>query len=289
MRREVIMVVGDIADEVDGPALVGPIAQIGLIVEERRIVLCIDVALRGEQEASCLVAHAVEPREILRADAQIGAGSQQTRRERAFGNRLPLSLRLQPLVADVECRRHLVAVFRRKATRREANALHHIGIDHRESFLLTATNEERAEHLDVVDIDAVLVERTASNVVLRRQLVVCRHACLTLNHLLDGIARRRRCVLHILLAQLLRLGGLALHLSHVHLAQRLVFLLQDDLQRLLALRIAQHTGASLITDHREANFHRVGRLQFHRELALERRERSLTLLHHLYGSQLDRA
>ena len=158
MGCEVIVVVGDVSDEVDGPALVGLVAQVGLVVEERRVVLRVDVALRGEQEARGLVAHAVQPRQLLRTDAQIGACSQQTGRDGALHHRLALALRLEALIADVECRRHLVAILHSKAARREADALHHIGIDDRESLLLAATHQERPEHLDVVDVDAVLVE-----------------------------------------------------------------------------------------------------------------------------------
>ena len=104
---EVVVVVGDVADEVDGPPLVGFEAEVGLVVEEVGLVLALGLE-RPEEILGGLVAYAVGPCKLLVGEAHVGAGPEE--RCRHVG--------LEPLgapVGDVECRRHLVAILRREA------------------------------------------------------------------------------------------------------------------------------------------------------------------------------
>lgn len=100
-------------------------------------------------------------------------------------------------IGDVESRRHLVAVLSLKATSGETDTLHHVGIDDRESFLLSAADEERAVDLHIVYIYRVLIKGTTTHIVLRRQFRVCRHACLALHEFLHSIARCRGRAFHV--------------------------------------------------------------------------------------------
>ena len=60
VRNKVVMVVGDISDEIYLPSLVGTIAQVCLVVEEIRLVLGLCVG--GSQQVTVgLIAYAVEP------------------------------------------------------------------------------------------------------------------------------------------------------------------------------------------------------------------------------------
>ena len=60
VRKKVVMVVGDISDEIYLPSLVGTIAQVCLVVEEIRLVLGLCVG--GSQQVTVgLIAYAVEP------------------------------------------------------------------------------------------------------------------------------------------------------------------------------------------------------------------------------------
>ncbi len=71
---------------------------------------------------------------------------------------------------DVENRTQFVPVFGLEASRAELDAVHHVGVRKRQAFLLSASNEKWPIHLDVVDIDQVLVERSSSDVVRAAQL-----------------------------------------------------------------------------------------------------------------------
>ena len=55
------------------------------------------------------------------------------------------------------------------------DVLHHLGVHEAQSFLLTATDEQRTVHLNAVDIDRVLVKRTAAYVVLATEFVGLAH------------------------------------------------------------------------------------------------------------------
>ena len=66
---------------------------------------------------------------------------------------------------DVEHGTHAVAVFGLKAPRRKADGLDHVGVGKGQAFLLSGTDEEGAINLDAVDVDEVLVEAAAPDVV----------------------------------------------------------------------------------------------------------------------------
>ena len=165
------MIVGNVSDKVDAPFRVGLIAQIGLVVNKRRLVFAFGLK-RTEQIAVGLVAQTVEPRQFLRAQSDVTARTQQAERDVSLGHGLLSKAGTQLLVGDVECRRHLVAILRFVAASRESDALHHVGIDDGKTFLLTAPDKERAEHFNIINIDRVLVEGTASDIILRRQFGV---------------------------------------------------------------------------------------------------------------------
>ena len=161
---EIIVVLRYVSDEVDLPVCLWPPAEICLIVKEIRPVLTLRLQ-RSEQIAVRLVAQSVRPGELFCCQSQIAAGSEERGCDAPFGL-------LWPFVCDVECRAHLVAVFGLEAAGRESNLVYHIGVDDAQSLLLSAAYEERPEHLYIVDIHRVFVERSATDVVLARQLRV---------------------------------------------------------------------------------------------------------------------
>ena len=246
---EVVVVDGDVAKHLYRPPLVGLPREVSLIVEEVGVVFTLGI--HGTQQVPVgLVAQAIAPSHLFVGHAYVGTRSEQTCRDVAFQL-------LRTLIAYVEGRRHLVAVFCFETACREAHTLHHVGVDDRESFLLSATHEEWTVYLHIVNIYEVLVERAASHVILRRQFVVGAHAGLTLYHLLHGIARGRWRQLDVFDVELLGGGRLPGLLRHGHLAEHGVVLEELYLQRLLALWIAEHTFFRLISYHREAHHHRI--------------------------------
>ena len=124
-------------------------------------------------------------------------------------------------IGDVECRRHFVTIFCFESTCGETDLLHHVRIDDRESFLLSAIHQHGAIHLHLIDINQVLIKRTTSHIILARQLVMRTHARLLLDQFLYGIARGGRCLLHILHVQFLCLTRLSALLRYRHFFQRL--------------------------------------------------------------------
>ena len=164
LRLEGIVVVRDVADDVETPQLVGTPVEIGLIVEEVRFVLA--VGLHRTEEILCrLIAQSVGPREVLTAQSHIGTGTKQRCRSRGLGM-------LGLAIGDVESRRHLVAVLCLEATCGEVDTLHHVGVDDRESFLLSAAYKKGPEDLHIIYIYRILVKGSATNIVLRRQFRV---------------------------------------------------------------------------------------------------------------------
>ena len=133
---EVVVVVRNVADEVDGPALVGLPGQVGLVVEEVRIVFALGLQ-RAQQVAVGLVAQSVAP-----CQAFLPWPGPCRRFRRAGLPRCCLPVLRGAVVFDVKGRRHLVAVFCFETARREAHTLHHVGVDDGESFLLSAAHEE---------------------------------------------------------------------------------------------------------------------------------------------------
>ena len=53
--------------------------------------------------------------------------------------------------------------------------LHHLGVDETQTLLLPTTNQQGTMDLHAVDIDGVLIERTAADVILAAQLVRLAH------------------------------------------------------------------------------------------------------------------
>ena len=161
---EVVVVFRDVADEVNGPSLVGMITQIGLIVEEVGLVFAL--GLQGSQQIAVgLVADGVAHRELLVAVAGIGGSAEEREPDGGF-------LLRGFAVGDVEHRRHLVAVFGLESAGREADGRDHVGVDDAQSLLLSTAHEEGSVNLHLVDIHRVLVKGSAPDIVLRRQFVM---------------------------------------------------------------------------------------------------------------------
>ena len=93
---ESIVVVRDVADDVEAPQLVGPPVEIGLVVEEVWFVLTVGLH-RAEEILRSLVAQAVGPREVLTAESHISTGPEQRCRHRGLGT-------LGLAIGDVESR-----------------------------------------------------------------------------------------------------------------------------------------------------------------------------------------
>ena len=90
-------------------------------------------------------------------------------------------------VEDVERRGEFVAVGRVEAARGEHEVVDHVGVDDAHAFLLSAAHQLGAIDFDTVDIDEVLVERTAAHGVLGGELVVGRHVGEGLDERLDPL------------------------------------------------------------------------------------------------------
>ncbi len=69
-------------------------------------------------------------------------------------------------VGDVKYRREFVAIGGVESSRREKDMFHQVGIDDAHALLLPAAYQHRPEDLDIVDVDEVLVERTATHGIL---------------------------------------------------------------------------------------------------------------------------
>ena len=158
--------------------------------------------------------------------------------------------------------RHLVAVFGFETARREGDLLHHVAVDDAEAFLLTGAHQQRTIDLHVVDVYGVLIETASTDIILARQLVVAAHAGLLLHQLFHGIARCRGCLFQVGDIQLLCTSSLTPAFGHHHLVEGLHGMHGDE-QTLVALGLAQHSGACLIAYHGEFHHYRVlgGQLQ----------------------------
>ena len=98
----------------------------------------------------------------------IDLSTQQTGAEAGFKS-------LRTLVGDIQNGRHLIAVLRIITAGRELHILNHLRIHKTQSLLLTGANQQRTMDLYAVDINRILVECTAANVILRTQFVVLMH------------------------------------------------------------------------------------------------------------------
>ena len=142
---------------------------------------------------------------------------------------------LRLAVGDVERRRHLVGVAGRKSSRRELDVAYHIGIDDAETLLLAAPHELWTVDLHSVDVDGILVKRSASDGILRAHLVAAVHARHRGEHRLHAASR------HVG-RQLVALGVESLHAvdvvsesGHLHLGELSVFGIHPDVDGQLPL------------------------------------------------------
>ena len=261
-RGEVVVVAVDIDDGVEGPVLRGCPSHIGLIVEEVGLVLAL--CLKAAQQVLVrLVAEAVAEGELFVAVAHIDACSEQACCDGGFQA-------LGVAVGDVEHAGHLVAVLGLEAACREVDFLHHIAVDDGESFLLTAADEHGTIYLYTVDIDAVLVERTAADVILAGELVVGADARLGGDKLLDGIAARAGHTLQVLLVELLHRTHLSACLGNGHFSHFLAALAHHDVECQVALGLLQDALSCLVAYHAIDDNDAVRRLKRELVLAVER-------------------
>ncbi len=75
------------------------------------------------------------------------------------------------------------------------------------------------EHFHVIDIYGVLIESTATHIVLRREFVVCTYASLLLNQTFHPVSVGRWRHLHVLSLQLLYLVRLYFFSLDIHLIE----------------------------------------------------------------------
>ena len=274
---ESVVVHGDVAQETEVPLLVFAECpgQERLVVEEDWVIFALCVQ-RIEYRGVALVAKSVQLGEVAKSLAQCSAAACQA------DHRLGIEC-FGTSVGDVEHRTHLVAIFARKASRREIDGAHHGRVDERKSFLLAAGDELGTIDLDAVHIDQVFVERPAAHIVLRREFVVHVHTCLCAYQVLDGVAAGRTHVAHVLHLDVLHVARSRLSSGgHFHVTQhRLVGLhLHIQLQSARAPFVGLHrTGVyhpfhALIAQRGEddAQGVRVGHLQL--VFALEVGERA---------------
>ena len=143
--REAVIVLADVAEERHLPLRRHFPGDIGLIIDVSRLIIA-----GGCQSAEHVFAGFVTQAVHLAVSAitvsDIDLCAQKTGAEASLE-------RPRSFVGDIQHRRHLIAVLRTESAGREPHVLHHLGIDERESFLLTATDEKRTVHLDAVDID----------------------------------------------------------------------------------------------------------------------------------------
>ena len=139
--------------------------------------------------------------------------------------------------------------------------LHHLRVDKTQTLLLATTNQQGTMDLDAVDIDGVLVKRTAADVILAAQLVRLAHARISDQ---QALYRSSGCVRHDA-----RCGSVdAVHrtlrmldATHLNLCQHLLIRqhLYVDVEYLFEVDDTLLNRG--ITDHREGQYHRVRFLQ----------------------------
>ena len=193
------------------------------------------------------------------------------------------------LVGDVEDGGHAVAVFRFEAASRELYALYHVGVDDGEPFLLSGGDEHRAIDFHAVDIDAVLVERPATDVVLRRELVVGGDTGLRGHQFLDGIAGGRGQTLQFLGREFLRGAHLAAHLADGDLAHLRAAGVHRDVPYELPLWTHQHLAAFLESDQAVANGHGISCLKLKAVTPFDIRDSADGLTFDLHGDEGQRS
>ena len=260
-RREAVFVVGDVADHADLPGFAQLPVEVHLVVYESGRVFTLRVE-RSEQIFGGLVAESVLEAEAPVAVTEIGRCAEHGDLSAALPSE-------GLLIGDVEHRRHLVAVARLEAAGREVHALHHVGVDHREAFLLAAVDEQRAIDFHAVDIDAVLVEGAAAHVVLRRELVVGGDAGLRLYDFLDGVARDGGHALDVGQIDALRLSHLLLRLPHGDFRQIALHGQHLYVERQIAFGLHQQTSAVAVAHHAVDHPHGVGALEGEAVFAFE--------------------
>ena len=252
-RLKIVLVVRYVTQHIQRPPCVGPPRKIGLIIKEGRVVFSVRVG-RSHQVARGFVAQGGHQAHPFVAPAHIGSGSQHGGLRRGFEG-------FGTLVGDVEHRRHLVAITSLEAAGRKADALHHVGVDDGKSFLLSGTNQHGAVNFYAVEVHTVLVERAAAHVVLRRQLVVRRNACLCRNDFLHAVAGGRGSQFGVGL-------GDALHRSCLHALSgnngcsqcATVVEWHYHIQPHRIGRRTQQTAARFVAYHGVDHSHGVGRL-----------------------------
>ena len=103
-------------------------------------------------------AHVVGPAAIVRHVFHLELAAEQA------GRGAPCEA-LWPAVLDVEHGTHAVAVLGLKAPRRKTDGLDHVGVGEGEAFLLSGAHKEGAIDLNAIDVDEVLVEAAALDIV----------------------------------------------------------------------------------------------------------------------------
>ena len=279
-RLEVVVVAIDIDYRVESPILRGSPTEVGLIVEEIRLVFALRFE-RAEHILIRLITQAVAERELLLSVAHIDVCAKQTGCNgslEAFGMR----------ISDVEHRGHSVAILRLETACREVDLLHHIAIDDGKSLLLPTADEHRPVNLHTIDVDAVLVERTAAHIILARKLVMGADASLRGNKFLYRIAARGRHSLEVFRVEFLHRPHLPSRLSNSHFGHFLAALSHHNVESEVAFRLLQDTLASLVANHAVNHHHTIGSMEGEVVLSVQRSRRAKRLTFYAYLTQRHR-
>ena len=183
------------------------------------------------------------------------------------GNRSRRLCFLRLTIGYVEHRRHLVAVFCLKSACGKSHATDHIGVYDAQSFLLSASYEERPINLNIVYINGVFIETASADIILRRHLIVGGHACLLLHQFLHGISSCRGRVADILYVEFFCLCSLSAAFGNNKFVERFHWI-QHHSQSLFATRVSQNALPCLVANHGKSYYHTVSGLQLQAELSL---------------------
>ena len=136
--------------------------------------------------------------------------------------------------------------------------------------MLTATDEHRPVNLHTIDVDAVLVERTTTDIVLTAQLVMSADTSLRGNKLFYCVAACRGHSLQVLLVELLHRTHLPSRLCYSYFGELFSALSHHDVERKIALRLLQDALSCLVAYHGVNDHYTIGSVEGEVVLPVER-------------------
>ena len=136
-----------------------------------------------------------------------------------------------------------------------------VAVDDRKTLLLAAAYEHGTIHLHTIYVNTVLVERTASHVVLTAQLVVCAHAGLRCHKFLYGIAAGTGHSFKVFFVEFLHGPHLPACFGNSDFCHFFATLLHDDIERQVTLWLLEDTFPCLISNHAVDDHNTVGSVE----------------------------